>query len=80
MLELSEKIKEHFRNLRNAGEIENPEGLGSINNPICGDITKYLEREGEAEGSSRANSLIPQISGYYKRGEETTQVVVNNGE
>jgi nitrogen fixation NifU-like protein len=158
MLELSEKIKEHFRNPKNAGEIENPEGMGAINNPICGDTTKlylrikegviedakflsfgcavtiasasvfterikgkeisplfsgtdeevvqrlirmieselgeippvklhcppatvqvfleaisgYLEREGETEWSSRAKSLIPKISEYYKRGEETT--------
>ena len=155
MLELSEKIKEHFRNPKNAGEIENPEGMGAIDNPICGDTTKlylrikegtivdakflsfgcavtiasasvftekikgkeisplfsggdeevvqglihmienelgeihavklhcppatvqvfleaisnYLEREGETELSSRARSLIPKISEYYKRGE-----------
>jgi nitrogen fixation NifU-like protein len=51
MLELSEKIKEHFRNPKNAGEIENPEGMGAINNPICGDITKlYLRiKEGVIE-------------------------------
>jgi len=51
MLELSEKIKEHFRNPKNAGEIENPEGMGAINNPICGDTTKlYLRiKEGVIE-------------------------------
>ena len=156
MLELSEKIKEHFRNPQNVGEIENPEGMGAINNPVCGDTTKlylrikegvvqdakflsfgcavtiasasvltekikgkeiskffsgsdeevvqqminlieselgeippiklhcppatvqvfleaiseYLEKDGKAELSSRAKSLIPQISEYYKRGEE----------
>jgi nitrogen fixation NifU-like protein len=158
MLELSEKIKEHFRNPQNVGEIENPEGMGAINNPVCGDTTKlylrikegvvkdakflsfgcavtiasasvltekikgkeisklfsgsdeeivqqlislvenelgeippiklhcppatvqvfleaisgYLEKEGKTELSSRAKSLIPQISEYYKRGEEKT--------
>lgn len=44
MLELSEKIKEHFRNPKNVGEIENPEGMGSINNPVCGDTTKLFLR------------------------------------
>jgi NifU-like protein involved in Fe-S cluster formation len=39
MLELSEKIKEHFRNPQNVGEIENPEGTGTILNPVCGDKT-----------------------------------------
>src|SRR4030043_875021 len=44
MLELSEKIKEHFRNPQNVGEIENPEGMGAINNPVCGDTTKLYLR------------------------------------
>jgi nitrogen fixation NifU-like protein len=138
------------------GEIENPEGMGAINNPVCGDTTKlylrikdgivedakflsfgcavtiasasvftekikgteipnlflgtneevvqrlvslienelgeippiklhcppatvqvflesisgYLEKEGKKELSSRAKSLIPKISEYYKRGKE----------
>ena len=156
MLELSERIKEHFRNPQNVGEIENPEGMGAINNPVLRATTKfylrikngvvedakflsfgcavtiasasvftekikgkeisklflgtddevvqrlvslierelgeipaiklhcppatvqafleaitgYLEKEGKIELSSRAKSLIPKISVYYKRGEE----------
>ncbi len=51
MLELSEKVKEHFRNPRNVGEIEDPEGTGTILNPVCGDKTVlYLRiREGVVE-------------------------------
>jgi len=156
VLELNEKIKEHFRNPQNVGEIEAPEGMGAVHNPVCGDTTKlylrikdgvvedakflsfgcavtiasasvftekikgkeiskillgkdeevvqrlmdlieselgeippiklhcppatvqvflesisgYLEKEGKIELSSRAKTLIPQISEYYKRGEE----------
>jgi nitrogen fixation NifU-like protein len=156
MLELSEKIKEHFRSPKNVGEIENAEGMGAINNPVCGDTTKlylrikngvvedakflsfgcavtiasasvftekikgkeiskfflgtddeviqrlmsliegelgeippiklhcppatvqvflesitgYLEKDGKPELGSRAKSLIPKISEYYKRGRE----------
>src|SRR5512139_2238478 len=44
MLELNEKIKEHFRNPKNVGEIEDPEGKGAINNPVCGDTTKLYLR------------------------------------
>ncbi len=44
MLELNEKIKEHFRNPHNVGELENPEGMGAINNPVCGDTTKLYLR------------------------------------
>jgi nitrogen fixation NifU-like protein len=44
VLELNEKIKEHFRNPLNVGEMENPEGIGAIDNPICGDTTKLYLR------------------------------------
>jgi nitrogen fixation NifU-like protein len=47
MLELNEKIKEHFRNPLNVGEIENPEGMGAVDNPVCGDTTRlYLRIKG----------------------------------
>ncbi len=44
MLELNEKIKEHFRNPLNVGEIDKPEGMGAIDNPVCGDTTKLYLR------------------------------------
>jgi nitrogen fixation protein NifU and related proteins len=34
----SEKVMEHFRNPRNVGEMENPDGVGHVGNPVCGDI------------------------------------------
>jgi len=34
----SEKVMEHFRNPRNVGEIKNPDGIGHVGNPVCGDI------------------------------------------
>ena len=34
----SEKVMEHFRNPRNVGEMENPDGIGKVGNPTCGDI------------------------------------------
>jgi nitrogen fixation NifU-like protein len=44
VLELNEKIKEHFRHPLNVGEIENPEGMGTVDNPVCGDTTKLYLR------------------------------------
>ncbi len=41
-MELSQQIKEHFYHPQNVGEIEKPDGFGSINNPICGDTTKLF--------------------------------------
>jgi nitrogen fixation NifU-like protein len=34
----SAKVLEHFQNPRNVGEIENPDGIGHVGNPVCGDI------------------------------------------
>jgi nitrogen fixation NifU-like protein len=37
-MEYSEKVMEHFRNPRNVGEIAQPDGVGHVGNPVCGDI------------------------------------------
>jgi nitrogen fixation protein NifU and related proteins len=34
----SDKVMEHFKNPRNVGEMENPDGVGRVGNPVCGDI------------------------------------------
>ncbi len=34
----SKKVMEHFRHPHNMGEIKNPDGLGKVGNPICGDL------------------------------------------
>jgi len=44
--EYSEKVMEHFRNPRNVGEIQNPDGIGHVGNPVCGDIMElYIKVE-----------------------------------
>ncbi len=40
----SEKVMEHFRNPRNVGEMENPDGTGHVGNPVCGDIMELYIR------------------------------------
>jgi len=35
---------EHFKNPRNVGEIENPDGIGHVGNPVCGDIMELYIR------------------------------------
>ncbi len=36
----SDKVKDHFYNPRNVGEIDNADGIGKAGNPKCGDIMK----------------------------------------
>lgn len=37
----SEKVMDHFLHPRNVGEIESPDGVGEVGNPICGDIMSF---------------------------------------
>jgi len=42
----SEKVMDHFRNPRNIGEIPDADGVGTVGNPICGDLmTVYIKVE-----------------------------------
>ncbi len=36
----SEKVMDHFSNPRNVGEVEDPNAVGQVGNPKCGDIMK----------------------------------------
>ncbi len=37
----SEKVKEHFKNPRNVGEIKDADGVGHVGNPVCGDMMSF---------------------------------------
>ena len=37
----SEKVMENFMNPRNVGEIEHPDGVGEVGNPVCGDMMTF---------------------------------------
>ena len=46
----SEKVIDHFKHPRNMGKIENPNGIGKVGNPVCGDVMViYLEENGDKQ-------------------------------
>ena len=40
----SDKVMENFKNPQNMGEMENPDGVGTVGNPVCGDMLKIFLR------------------------------------
>ncbi|HSV31268.1 MAG TPA: Fe-S cluster assembly scaffold protein NifU [Atribacteraceae bacterium] len=40
----SQKVLDHFRRPKNVGKMDNPDGVGKVGNPICGDVmVMYLK-------------------------------------
>lgn len=44
----SEKVMDHFMHPRNVGELPDANGVGTIGNPVCGDVMRlYVKIEGD---------------------------------
>lgn len=38
----SDKVMEHFNNPCNVGMLDNPDGVGKVGNPVCGDLMEIM--------------------------------------
>lgn len=38
----SKTVMEHFQNPKNVGEMEDPDGIGEVGNPVCGDMMRFF--------------------------------------
>jgi nitrogen fixation NifU-like protein len=38
----SDKVMEHFSNPCNVGMLDNPDGVGKVGNPVCGDLMEIM--------------------------------------
>lgn len=49
---------DHFRNPRNVGSIENPDGYGKVGNPVCGDLMEMFIKVGK---NDKGEDIIDDI-------------------
>ncbi len=48
----NDKVMDHFMHPRNVGQMENPDGVGQVGNPKCGDIMRMYIKVDENENIS----------------------------
>lgn len=54
----SKKVMEHFFHPHNMGEIKNPDGVGKVGNPVCGDIIVIYIKVGK---NDKGEKIIKDI-------------------
>ncbi|MGA7294011.1 MAG: iron-sulfur cluster assembly scaffold protein [Terriglobales bacterium] len=61
----SAELLDHFQHPRNAGEVETPDSVARLENPVCGDVlelTLKLEGKRIAEIRFRAKGCVPAMA------------------
>jgi len=71
------KAMEHFRNPRNVGQLEKPDGRGSFGDPSCGDYIEVSIRVGEKEERLRdVKFLIHGCAGAIATSSVMTELAI----
>lgn len=58
----SEEVMKHFRDPKNLGEMKNPDGVGTVGNPRCGDVMKlYIKVDRRKNPRGQKEEYIKDI-------------------
>jgi nitrogen fixation NifU-like protein len=73
----TEKTMEHFRNPRNVGQVEKPDGSGSFGDPSCGDYIELTIRVDEKEDRlAEVKFLIHGCAGAIATSSAMTEMAI----
>jgi len=59
----SKKVLDHFYHPRNVGEMENPDGVGTVGNPVCGDVMRLFIKVEKKNGEEYVSEAKFQTLG-----------------
>lgn len=59
----NKKVMEHFMHPKNMGEMKNPDAVGQVGNPICGDIMKVYIKIGKKDNKEFIKDIKFQTMG-----------------
>ncbi len=57
MIQYSKKVMREFLHPKNMGEIKNPDGVGKVGNPLCGDIMWLYIKVGRKKGKEYIKNI-----------------------
>ncbi len=60
-MEYSKKVRENFMNPKNMGEIKNPDAIGKVGNPQCGDVMWIYLKIGKKKVDGKEEEIIKDI-------------------
>jgi nitrogen fixation NifU-like protein len=61
----SPELLDHFQNPRNTGEVDNPDAVARVENPVCGDVLELslrLEDDRVVDIRFRAKACVPSMA------------------
>ena len=79
----TEEVMDHFRNPRNVGTLKEPDGIGKVGNPVCGDVMeihikveRIRDRETSEKGIHQAVSTTPSSRSHCSVRSVASAIVV----